>query len=210
MLDRRRFLLVMQTWMVVAAAALGILTLLHMVTPWILLLFTFLIGFGAVMNDPAWQAITPEVVSEENFAAAVALNSAGYNVGRAVGPAIGGVIIAAAGTGSAFLINAVSIFGVIFFLYRWKRRPHEAAGAARARHARHAHRLRVRPPLARGQGGAGAHRRVQLFRQRAAGHAAADRAALRVHRLRRAARDFSAPALWVEPLPCRLCVGWFR
>jgi len=126
MLDRRRFLLVMQTWMVVAAAALGILTMLHMVTPWILLLFTFLIGFGAVMNDPAWQAITPEVVSEENFASAVALNSAGYNVGRAVGPAIGGVIIAAAGTGSAFLINAVSIFGVILFLYRWKRRPHEA------------------------------------------------------------------------------------
>jgi MFS family permease len=116
----------MQTWMVVAAAALGVLTLLHMVTPWILLLFTFLIGFGAVMNDPAWQAITPEVVSEENFAAAVALNSAGYNLGRAVGPALGGVIIAAAGTGSAFLINAASIFGVIFFLYRWKRRPHVA------------------------------------------------------------------------------------
>ncbi len=126
MLDRRRFLLVMQSWMVVAAAVLGILTLLHMMTPWILLLFTFLIGFGAVMNDPAWQAITPEVVSQENFAAAVALNSAGYNVGRAIGPAIGGIIIAAAGTGSAFLINAVSIFGVIFFLYRWKRRPHVA------------------------------------------------------------------------------------
>lgn len=124
MLDRRRFLLAMQTWMVVAAAALGVLTLLHMVTPWVLLLFTFLIGFGAVMNDPAWQAITPEVVSEENFPAAVALNSAGYNVGRAVGPAIGGVIIAAVGTGAAFLINAASIFGVIFFLYRWKRRPH--------------------------------------------------------------------------------------
>ncbi|MBZ5629007.1 MAG: MFS transporter [Acidobacteriia bacterium] len=126
LIDRRRLLLVMQVWMVVAAAALGILTLLHLVTPWILLLLTFLIGVGAVMNDPAWQAITPEVVSEENFAAAVALNSAGYNVGRAVGPAIGGVIIAAAGTGSAFLINAASIFGVIYFLYRWKRRPHES------------------------------------------------------------------------------------
>ncbi len=126
MVDRRRFLLAMQLWMVVAAAALGVLTLLHMVTPWILLLFTFVIGFGAVMNDPAWQAITPEVVSEKNFPAAVALNSAGYNVGRAIGPAIGGVIIAAAGTGTAFLINAASIFGVIFFLYRWKRRPHES------------------------------------------------------------------------------------
>ena len=126
MVDRRRLLLVMQTWMVVAAAALGVLTLLHMVTPWILLLFTFLIGLGGVMNDPAWQAITPEVVSQENFAAGVALNSAGYNVGRAIGPAIGGVIIAATGTGVAFLVNAASIFGVISFLYRWKRRPHQA------------------------------------------------------------------------------------
>jgi predicted MFS family arabinose efflux permease len=142
----------MQTWMVVAAAALGILTLLHLVTPWILLMFTFLIGFGAVMNDPAWQAITPEVVSEQNFAAAVALNSAGYNVGRAVGPAIGGVIIAAAGTGSAFLINAASIFGVIFFLYRWKRRPHESplAGERVMRamrtgieYVRHSHEVRA-------------------------------------------------------------------
>ncbi len=124
LVDRRRLLLFMQSWMVVAAAALGVLTILDLVTPWILLLFTFLIGLGAVMNDPAWQAITPEVVSEENFAAGVALNSAGYNLGRAVGPAIGGVIIAAAGTGVAFLVNAASIFGVIFFLYRWKRTPH--------------------------------------------------------------------------------------
>jgi predicted MFS family arabinose efflux permease len=126
MVDRRRLLLFMQTWMVLAAAALGVLTILHLVTPWILLLFTFLIGLGGVMNDPAWQAITPEVVSEENFAAGIALNSAGYNLGRAVGPAIGGVIIAAAGTGVAFLVNAASIFGVIFFLYNWKRQPHNA------------------------------------------------------------------------------------
>ncbi len=124
MLDRRRLLLVTQTWMVLAAAALAVLTLAHMVTPWLLLVFTFMLGVGAVMNDPAWQAITPEVVSEENFAAGVALNSAGYNVARAVGPAIGGVIIAVASSGVAFLVNAVSFFGVIFFLYRWKRRPH--------------------------------------------------------------------------------------
>ncbi len=126
MVDRRRLLLVTQLWMVVAAAALGFLTLFHMMTPWLLLAFTFLLGIGAVMNDPAWQAITPEVVSTENFAAGVALNSAGYNVARAVGPAIGGFIIAGAGTSAAFLISAASFFGVIFFLYRWKRRPHEA------------------------------------------------------------------------------------
>ncbi|MGB6677248.1 MAG: MFS transporter, partial [Terriglobales bacterium] len=121
MVDRRRFLLITQGWMVVAAALLGIFTLLGHVTPWILLLFTFALGLGAVMNDPAWQAITPEIVSPAQHAPAVALNSVGFNVARAVGPAIGGIVIAIAGSGVAFLLNAASFFGVIFFLYRWKR-----------------------------------------------------------------------------------------
>lgn len=123
MVDRRRFLLATQGWMVAAAALLGILTLRHEVTPWMLLLFTFVLGLGAVMNDPAWQAITPEIVSSQSHEAAVALNSVGFNVARAIGPALGGLVIAAAGSGVAFLLNAASFFGVIFFLYRWKR-PH--------------------------------------------------------------------------------------
>ncbi len=121
LVDRRRFLLITQAWMVVAAGALGVLTLLHLVTPWILLLLTFLLGLGAVMNDPAWQAITPEVVSPAQHAPAVALNSVGYNIARAVGPAAGGLIVAATSSGTAFLLNAASFFGVIFFLYHWKR-----------------------------------------------------------------------------------------
>jgi MFS family permease len=91
------------------------------VTPWILLGFTFVLGLGAVMNDPAWQAITPEIVSARQHAPAVALNSVGFNVARAVGPALGGIVIAVAGSGVAFLLNAASFFGVILFLYRWKR-----------------------------------------------------------------------------------------
>ena len=125
MVDRRKLLLVTQTWMTLVAAVLGILTLLGHVGPWTLILFTLLLGFGAVMNDPAWQAITPEIVSHRNFASAVALNSAGFNVARAVGPALGGAMVAAAGSGSAFLLNAASFFGVIFVLYGWKRTPHE-------------------------------------------------------------------------------------
>jgi MFS family permease len=125
MVDRRRLLLFTQSWMVVAAAALGVLTLFHAVNPWMLLAFTFLMGLGAVMNDPAWQAITPEVVSPARHASAVALGSAGFNVARAVGPALGGVVVAAAGSGWSFLLNAVSFFGVIVFLYRWRRAPHE-------------------------------------------------------------------------------------
>jgi predicted MFS family arabinose efflux permease len=121
--DRRKLLLFTQTWMVVAAAGLGVLTIAGKVTPSLLLLFTLFMGFGAVLNDPAWQAITPEIVSHQNFAAGIALNSAGFNVARAIGPALGGLVIAAAGSGIAFLLNALSFFGVIYFLYQWKRKP---------------------------------------------------------------------------------------
>ncbi len=77
LVDRRKFLLVTQGWMVVAAALLGIITLRGYITPWVLLIFTFVLGLGAVMNDPAWQAITPEIVSPERHAPAVALGSVG-------------------------------------------------------------------------------------------------------------------------------------
>src|SRR5437763_6584236 len=131
MVDRRRFLLITQSWMVGAAGMLGIFTLLGWVTPWLLLVFTFMLGLGAVMNDPAWQAITPEIVCAENHAPAVALNSVGFNVARSVGPALGGLVIAATSSGVAFLLNAASFFGVIFFLYRWKRPSFEHAGTER-------------------------------------------------------------------------------
>jgi MFS family permease len=123
--DRRKFLLFTQSSMVAAAGALGVMTLTHTVTPHILLAFTFLLGVGAVMNDPAWQSLTPDLVPASKLAAAVALNSAGFNIARAVGPAIGGLVIATCqgtttGSGRAFLLNAVSFFGVILFLYHWK------------------------------------------------------------------------------------------
>ena len=123
--DRRKFLLFTQGSMVAAATVLGVMTLTGTVTPQILLVFTFLLGVGAVMNDPAWQSLTPDLVPPNQLAAAVALNSAGFNIARAVGPALGGLLIAAiccgvTGSGWAFLINAVSFFGVILFLYNWK------------------------------------------------------------------------------------------
>src|ERR1700719_563444 len=85
MMDRRRLLLFTQGWMVAASAALGILTLLNVVSPWMLLVFTFLLGLGAVMNDPAWQAITPEIVSPPRHSSAVALNCAGRTSGGGSG-----------------------------------------------------------------------------------------------------------------------------
>ncbi|MGZ4872720.1 MAG: MFS transporter, partial [Candidatus Angelobacter sp.] len=86
-MDRRKFLLFTQASMVAAATVLGVMTLTRTVTPHILLVFTFLLGVGAVMNDPAWQSLTPDLVPPNQLAAAVALNSAGFNIARAVGPA---------------------------------------------------------------------------------------------------------------------------
>lgn len=126
MVDRRKLLLFSQIWMAIAAAALGWCELKDLCTPWTLLGFTFLLGLGAVLNDPAWQAITPEVVPPHLLQPAVALNSAGFNIARAVGPALAGFVIAGFGSGWAFLINAASFLGVIIVLYLWKSPPHPA------------------------------------------------------------------------------------
>lgn len=125
MVDRRKILLFTQSWMIVAALALALLTLAHAASPWMVLTFTFLMGIGAVLNDPAWQAITPDVVSPARHASAVALNSAGFNVARAAGPALGGLVVATAGAGWSFLLNAASFFGVVYFLYRWRGSPYQ-------------------------------------------------------------------------------------
>lgn len=149
--DRRRLLLVMQTWMCAAAAVLGLITMAGAVTPLSLLLLTFALGLGSAVNAPAWQAITPEVVSRSQLPAAVALNSAGFNVARAVGPALGGLVVGALGAGAAFLVNAASFLGILAVVARWRpeRRPavmpsERLSGAMRAgiRYVRHAGPLR--------------------------------------------------------------------
>ncbi len=121
--DRRRMLLATQTWMLAAAATLGMVTIAGRVTPPVLLLVTFAMGFGVALNGPAWQAVISELVPRAELPAAVALNSVGFNLARAVGPALGGLVVAAAGPGATFLLNAVSFLGTVFVLYRWDRQP---------------------------------------------------------------------------------------
>ena len=127
-LDRRRLLLFWAGWMLVAAAVLSALTLTGWVAAWSLLLLTFLLNIGAAMNAPTWQAIVPELVPREELPEAIALNSAAFNVARAVGPALGGLAVAAfasamLGAGVVFCINAASFLAVLIFIYRWKRTP---------------------------------------------------------------------------------------
>src|SRR6202012_4436670 len=109
-------------------ALLSVLTFVGVLSPWVLLALTFLLNVGAAMNSPAWQAIVPDLLPREQLPEAVSLNSAGFNLARALGPALGGLAIAAfthAVTGAAwtFLLNALSFVGVILVLYQWKRHP---------------------------------------------------------------------------------------
>lgn len=120
-LDRRRLLLVTQTWMLVSAAALGVAALFGLHSSWLLLLMTFSLGVGGALNAPAWQAIVPELVPASQLSSAIALNSAGFNLARAVGPALGGLIVARIGPAWTFLFNAGSFLAVLFVLFRWRR-----------------------------------------------------------------------------------------
>jgi MFS family permease len=123
LVDRRKLLIFTQSWMLAVAALLGVLALMHDIGPWWLLSLTFALGIGSAMNGPAWAAAIPELVPRNELPAAVALNSVGFNIARAVGPALGGIVMAAAGAGAVFLTNAVSFLGVIVVLWKWKERP---------------------------------------------------------------------------------------
>lgn len=125
--DRRRLLLLAQSWTLAAAAALGALTFFNAATPWLLLAFTFMLGMGAVFTAPAWQTLIPELVDRTELQPAIALSSASINIARAVGPALGGLLVAAAGPGAAFTFNALSFSGTMVVLYRWHRTPRESA-----------------------------------------------------------------------------------
>ena len=126
--DRRRLLMFWQTWMLATVALLSVLTFAGVIGPWTLLSLTFLLNIGSAMNNPAWQAIVPELVPREELPDAIALNSAGFNLARATGPALGGLAVAAfhspaRGAGMVFLFNSASFLAVIWVLYVWKRTP---------------------------------------------------------------------------------------
>ena len=119
--DRRRFLIAVQVWLGVVAALLGFLTLTGVTNVWTLIALTFAMGIGSAMMMPAWAAIAPELVPREQLQPAIALNSLGVNIARAIGPALAGVIVSLAGTGAVFVLNALSYLGITFVLLRWHR-----------------------------------------------------------------------------------------
>ncbi len=127
-IDRRRFLIGVQAWVLATGLLLAALTALDAIGPWGLLLFTFLIGAGSALTWPAWSATTPELVPRDDLVSAIALNGISFNLARAVGPAIGGVALGLAGPEAAFALNAVTFGVLILALVAWKR---EAGAASR-------------------------------------------------------------------------------
>lgn len=118
--DRRKLLIVANLFLGVTAASLAVLIQLEMMTPALLIAFTFAMGTGASFMAPAWQAIVPKLVDRPDLPSAIALNSMGINVSRAVGPALAGFLIVAIGLSSPFALNALSFGGILAALIWWK------------------------------------------------------------------------------------------
>src|SRR3984957_6245689 len=143
--DRRRLLIVGEAAITITSTAFAVLVWLHLITPLSLLLFSFVVTIGSAITAPGWQAVVPQLVSKADLPAAVAANSVGINVSRAVGPAIGGILVGAMGIAAPFWLNAFSNVGVIAALIWWHppRRagtplPPESFGSAMRTGLRHA------------------------------------------------------------------------
>jgi MFS family permease len=121
--DRRRVMLIAQCFMLGVAVLLALMAFEGLLSPWLLLGFTFLIGCGTALHNPSWQATMGDIVSKDDLPSAVALNSMGFNLMRSVGPAVGGAIVAIAGAAAAFAVNALSYVAIISALLMWRPPP---------------------------------------------------------------------------------------
>ena len=121
-IDRRLAQVIGQGVVMAAALALALCDGLGWLTPWLLLTMTFLLGIGSAIRQPAFQASVTDLVPREIVPAAVALNGINFNIARAIGPGIGGVIVALASAQAAFLVNAVCNLITIAVLLSWRGR----------------------------------------------------------------------------------------
>ena len=119
--DRRLYIICCQFWMMGVAAMLAMLAYFGRLDHWTLLGLSFCMGLGNAMNAPAWHAVVPEIVSGPHLRPAIALNSAGFNLARTVGPVIGQVLLGLVGVFLLFAINTLTYVGVILAMRSWKR-----------------------------------------------------------------------------------------
>lgn len=121
MYDRRIVGLAALSLGLAGGIALSVLAYLNLISPNSLLLFCFLIGCGNALFGPAWQASVSEQVPADTLPAAVALNGISYNIARSFGPALGGIVVAAAGAVAAFVGNVLLYLPLLIVLYLWRR-----------------------------------------------------------------------------------------
>jgi len=120
--DRRKFLCVMNLWLAIAAGLLAIFGSLQLLNPYLILACIFLMGVGFALNAPAWTALVPEVVSDEELPSAATLSGLQLNISGIIGPAVGGLLLPLVGANWLFTINAVCFLLVIAAILQWKRR----------------------------------------------------------------------------------------
>jgi predicted MFS family arabinose efflux permease len=150
--DKRKYLIIVESLTTAVSAVYAVMVGLGLATPGNLLLFTFLIGAAGALTIPAWQSVVPLLVPKDDLPAGIAANSVGVNISRALGPALGGVIISAFGIVAPFWLNAISNLGIVGALLWWReaRKPHTLLPAERfgraiwtgLRYARHNSHLR--------------------------------------------------------------------
>jgi MFS family permease len=169
LVDRRRLLLIAQTGMLVAALVLALLAQAGLVTPWTLLALLFAVGAGGAWTAPTWQTLLPELVPAQERSQAIALGAINQNMARAVGPALGGALVAATSPSATFFVNAATFLVIIAAVARWRSERAAASGL---------------PPE---------HVRSAI---RASGRYVANSPALRAVLLRTAVFAFPASALW--------------
>ncbi|MDQ1641114.1 MAG: hypothetical protein QOJ90_465 [Actinomycetota bacterium] len=114
--SKRHLLMATQAFMGVVGGILGLLVVTDLVRIWQVFLLALLLGVGAAFDAPARQSFVIEMVGPDDLSNAVGLNSASFNLGRVIGPALAGFLIVLVGTGPVFLINAMSFIAVIFAL----------------------------------------------------------------------------------------------
>jgi MFS family permease len=119
--DRRKLVWVMNLWLASTAGLLALLTSLGLLNPYIVLACVFLIGIGFAFNAPAWTAIVPEVVSDEELPSAATLGSLQMNIAGTIGPVLGGMLLPLIGANWVFAMNAICFLVVILAILQWKR-----------------------------------------------------------------------------------------
>jgi MFS family permease len=130
--ERKRYIIICQFWMMGVAAVLAVLAFMGQLSAWNLLVLSFCMGLGNAMNAPAWHAVVPEIVGGgPQLRPAIALNSAGFNLARTIGPVVGQILLSLVGVFLLFTINSLTYIGVIFAMRAWKRSPEARASQRR-------------------------------------------------------------------------------